>query len=135
MSRIREANLIRRAIKERWPIPKAVRGRLAKRLQEILEESKDARSVVAAARALLTADKINQEQEKRDLNLPDRRVEVSGAVRVEHEVAEYRDAFLALASGLLGTGDGPVPVDRVEQPVDPPPADRQAGPLPGLPGP
>jgi hypothetical protein len=42
------------------------------RLDEIIEESEDPRSVVNASKALIAADRLNQEQEKRDLEIPDR---------------------------------------------------------------
>lgn len=75
--RRKEINLIRRAIKERWPIKQSLRPKLAKELEEALLQNDDVRSKIAAARALLEADKLNMEQEKRDQAIPDR-VEVSG---------------------------------------------------------
>src|SRR5262249_49206470 len=66
MSGVREMNLVHRAIRERWPIPKAKRRTLVRQLIHTAATSEDARTVVAAVRALLEADKQNMEQEPRD---------------------------------------------------------------------
>lgn len=131
------ADLTRRAIKERWPIPDGIRATLPGYLAGILEDSEDARARVAAARALLAADQINMEQEKRDLQIPDR-VQVSGdpanPLKHEHTVPASLlarlDAYAAAFEGAADreeagdpSGDGP------RQPVDP--GTSQARPHPG----
>jgi hypothetical protein len=68
----RTADLVRRAIKERWPIPEHLRERLPEILASIAEKSTDDRARVAAGKTLLEADKLNQEQERRDQRIPDR---------------------------------------------------------------
>jgi hypothetical protein len=59
---IRTTRLVSRAIRERWPIPQALRGPLIERLAKVvLDPAASPREVVSAARAILTASKINLE--------------------------------------------------------------------------
>ncbi len=55
----RDRALLRRAIKERWPIPDATRDSLAAKLATVIETG-DHREVVSAARVLIAADALNQ---------------------------------------------------------------------------
>jgi hypothetical protein len=55
---------IRKAIKERWPIPAAKRGPLIKRLIEVANNRTDKRASIHAVRALLEADRLNLEELK-----------------------------------------------------------------------
>src|SRR5271166_506387 len=60
--RVQDVRLVERALCERWPIPKALRRPLIDRLGEIVQDP-DAtpREITSAARAILTASKINLE--------------------------------------------------------------------------
>src|SRR3954454_14578197 len=56
----RDTRLVERAVRERWPIPKALRGPLIERLAEIVQDpTASPREATAAARAILSASKIN----------------------------------------------------------------------------
>jgi hypothetical protein len=51
---------VERALRERWPIPKALRGPLIDRLAGIVQDPEASpREATAAARAILSASKIN----------------------------------------------------------------------------
>ena len=56
----RTADLVRRAIKERWPIPDHLRAKLPEILANIAELSPDHRARVAAVKTIIEADKLNQ---------------------------------------------------------------------------
>jgi hypothetical protein len=59
---IRDARLVERALREHWPIPEALRGRVIDCLGAIVDDAKAGpRAVTAAARALLGASRINLE--------------------------------------------------------------------------
>ena len=56
----RDTRLVERALRERWPIPKALRGPLIDRLAKIVQDPDTSpREATAAARAILSASKIN----------------------------------------------------------------------------
>jgi hypothetical protein len=56
----RETRMVARALRERWHIPKAMRGTLIDRLGRILEADESGpREIISAARAILSASKIN----------------------------------------------------------------------------
>ena len=58
----RDTRLVERALRERWPIPKALRGPLIDRLAGIVTDPETSpREATAAARAILSASKINVE--------------------------------------------------------------------------
>lgn len=62
---IQETRLWEKALKERWPIPEAMRGVIVKSLGRILVDSETSpREKTAAARALIAADQQNIEMEK-----------------------------------------------------------------------
>lgn len=71
---IRDTRMQARAIRDRWPMSDAVRIKVLKRMCKIVDEEADHsplpvpnhREVIAAARALLSADKLNLDQEKLD---------------------------------------------------------------------
>jgi hypothetical protein len=59
---IRDTRLVERALRERWPIPKAIRRPLIERLYEIIQDTESSpREVTSAAKAILTASKLNLE--------------------------------------------------------------------------
>jgi DNA polymerase II large subunit len=54
--------LIERALRERWPIPRAIRKPLIERLNEVVQDTDSSpREVVSAAKAILAASKLNLE--------------------------------------------------------------------------
>jgi hypothetical protein len=56
------AQLLRRAVNQGWPIPRPARRRAVKRINEILNsENARPRDVAAAARVLLSASRVNLE--------------------------------------------------------------------------
>ena len=56
----RDTRLVDRAVRERWPILKALRGPLIERLAGIVQDPEASpREATAAARAILSASKIN----------------------------------------------------------------------------
>ena len=58
----RDTRLVDRALRERWPIPKALRGPLIERLAKIVQDPEASpREATAAARAILSASKINSD--------------------------------------------------------------------------
>jgi hypothetical protein len=58
----RDTRLMERALRERWPIPKAIRKPLIDRLYEIVEDTGSSpREVTSAAKAILAASKLNLE--------------------------------------------------------------------------
>jgi hypothetical protein len=60
---IRDTRLVERALRERWPITKALRRPVVERLGKIVQDPKASpREAVAAARALLGASRINLER-------------------------------------------------------------------------
>jgi hypothetical protein len=72
----RDLRTIERAIRDRWPMPESVRGRVLNRLLKVLDDDAwegespfvrpSHREVIAAARALLAADALNLAQRKLD---------------------------------------------------------------------
>lgn len=55
--------IVRRALRERWPIPVEKRRDIAERVAKVAAESNDERSIVAAARVLAQMDGLNQADE------------------------------------------------------------------------
>src|SRR3954454_24852638 len=59
---IRDVRLVERALRERWPIPKALRGPLIDRLARIVQDPEASpREATSAAKAILTASRLNLE--------------------------------------------------------------------------
>jgi hypothetical protein len=59
----KDANLIRRSFKERWPISEDQRTRAVAAILYTIEESEDDRARAAAFKALVEADKLNHAAE------------------------------------------------------------------------
>src|SRR4051794_34036988 len=58
----RDIRLVERALRERWPIPKALRGPLIDRLAKIVQDPEASpREATSAAKAILTASRLNLE--------------------------------------------------------------------------
>lgn len=71
---IKDTRLYARAIRERWPIPESIKPKIIKRLVKVIDDDAwtDAerpghREVISATRALLSAEKINLDQQRLDL--------------------------------------------------------------------
>jgi hypothetical protein len=60
-----DVRTIGRAIRERWPIPAAIRKDIPEMLGAIVAGSEDERAKVAAAKVLVMMDKLNLDNEKR----------------------------------------------------------------------
>lgn len=58
--------MIKRAIRNDWPITAEMRKILVARMQEIIKTSDDDRNCIGAAKALLLADSINVKRESMD---------------------------------------------------------------------
>lgn len=91
-----DARMVGTAMRQRWPISDAIRVKLADRLSGIVLDSEDDRTVVAAAKALIDADKLNLEQEKRDS------AEATGPIKV---TVEYVDKPPTAPSSSMPEGD------------------------------
>lgn len=59
-----DAELCTKALTQRWPITTQKREAVINRLLSIVENSDDDRAIVAAARGLIAADKLNLDEEK-----------------------------------------------------------------------
>lgn len=77
---VRDTRMQARAIRERWPLPADVRVKVLKRLTQIVDADRipeageprpGHREVIAAARALIAADRLNLEQAKLDMQADD----------------------------------------------------------------
>jgi hypothetical protein len=59
---VKHTRLIERALREEWPIPASMRRPLIKRLNEIIQDTDSTpREVTSAAKAILTASRLNLE--------------------------------------------------------------------------
>lgn len=60
--------LVRRAIRNRWPVPEVLKNKAMKRAREILDSDGEDnyRHWLAAIKTVIDADKLNLEQEKMD---------------------------------------------------------------------
>jgi hypothetical protein len=90
--RIHDTRLIERALRERWPIPKALRKPLIARLAKIvMDDSNSPREVTSAAKAILTASKLNLEsitatmKAQEHEELAERLTELENQVRGKHQ--------------------------------------------------
>jgi hypothetical protein len=62
---IRTTRLLERAVRERWPIPEHLRQAIIDRQVEIATDPKyDAREATSAAKTVIAADRINQQEEQ-----------------------------------------------------------------------
>lgn len=87
---IRDTRMIEKAIRERWPIPEGKRPAIAQMLCDVAE-SKDAsdRGKIAAAKALIEIDKLNMEQERRDLAIPEYHSHAVSVVEIVEDTNWY----------------------------------------------
>ena len=96
---IRETRLWERALKERWPIPDAMRGVIVKTLAKILiDPEASAREKTAAARALMHADSQNIEMEK--MHQADEHEQRARLVEIAKHIGFSEVASLASNAGI-----------------------------------
>lgn len=114
----KDAELIRRAVKERWPIPPDIRQAVPEYLGAIVAGCEDPRARVSAARALVEMDKVNQEQERREAGLPDPNSPPDGRTAPPVVSITLVAADIAAARGLLGMEGRDLHLDGGPQPVD-----------------
>jgi hypothetical protein len=87
---IRDVRLVERALREYWPIPKALRGPLIKRLAGIVQDTNASpREVTSAAKAILTASRLNLEVVAKAIEA-DKHEDVLVRLKALEERDEYR---------------------------------------------
>lgn len=117
-----DVRLAARAIRNRWPISDSDRADVMRWLSETAATTDDDRSRIAACKAIIDADKLNMEQERRDLEIPDRvEVTATGAqpqnvtLNVFARIDSLSNAFIRAAGG---EGEGGLPCDDTGKRVD-----------------
>lgn len=85
--------LVRRAIREDWPIPPELRAKLVAQMGKVLEKSEDERNQVAAAKVLVAADAINAKREGADAAAE--KGDSGTQVNVQVNIADMRQQMLA----------------------------------------
>jgi hypothetical protein len=120
----RDTRLVERAVRKRWAIPDPLRAALPGVLGRILADPQASpRNKIAAARAVLAADALNLEQEKRDalaagelpaetnvnvtVNAVGLTLEQAGAAAKEVEAWERERGLPGPPAGGPGGGAGP----------------------------
>jgi len=87
---IRDTRLVERALRERWPIPKALRGPLIDRLAGIVQDPDTSpREATSAAKAILTASRLNLEVITKAIDA-DKHEDVLRRLKTLEERDEYR---------------------------------------------
>ena len=93
-------------MKERWPIPEAMRGVIIKSLGKILVDAESsAREKTAAARALMAADQQNIEMEK--MEQADEHEQRARLVAIAKHLGPERMSELAARTGRAIAIEGP----------------------------
>jgi len=96
---IRDTRLWEKALRERWPIPEAMRGVIVKTLAKILIDPESSnREKTAAARALMHADAQNIEMEK--MNQADEHEQRARLVEIAKHIGFSEIASLASSAGI-----------------------------------
>ena len=87
----RDTRLMERAMRERWPIPKAIRKPLIDRLYEIVEDTGSSpREVTSAAKAILTASKLNLESITATMKAQEREELIERLAELERRTESHR---------------------------------------------
>src|SRR5262245_34441373 len=104
--RRKELHLLRRAIRERWPIPEGLRPLVMAQLVLDAVNHPDARARIAAARALIAADKLNIDYLRLELD-----ADLAARIQaLEEELAElYGAGGHSQAPGTAGAEGGGQP--------------------------
>lgn len=86
----RDARLLERAVKQRWPLSESAKARAVEVVTEIIDDPDSSeRAKIASVRAMATMESQNMEQEKRDEGLP------------EHVVVHHKKAAAELSTEEL----------------------------------
>jgi hypothetical protein len=106
---IRDTRLMARAIEQRWPVPNEMRAGMIRQLMSIIA-SKDAspREKTSAFKAILAAEKQNQEDEHKliDVRIQQRNIELDAiAADLGIEVGFIEDATRQAGGGDPGVED------------------------------
>lgn len=82
-----DVSMALKALKQRWPISEDKREKIIEWLMDVAEKSDDSRARVNAGKALIEADKLNMEEEKRAAGGDILNVSLNGGnpIQVEHE--------------------------------------------------
>ena len=100
---MRQTRLWERALRERWPIPEAMRSVIVKSLAKILLDAESsAREKTAAAKALMAADSLNVQQERMDQ--ADEHERRQRMVELARQLSPGEVARLSAESGVVVDG-------------------------------
>ena len=100
---VRQTRLWERALRERWPIPEAMRSVIVKSLGKILlDANSSAREKTAAAKALMAADSLNVQQERMDQ--ADEHERRQRMVELARQLSPGEVARLSAESGVVVDG-------------------------------
>lgn len=100
---MRQTRLWERALRERWPIPEAMRSVIVKSLGKILlDANSSAREKTAAAKALMAADSLNVQQERMDQ--ADEHERRQRLVELARQLSPGEVARLSAESGVVVDG-------------------------------
>ena len=100
---MRQTRLWERALRERWPIPEAMRSVIVKSLAKILlDADSSAREKTAAAKALMAADSLNVQQERMDQ--ADEHERRQRMVELARQLSPGEVARLSAESGVVVDG-------------------------------
>jgi hypothetical protein len=100
---MRQTRLWEKALKERWPIPEAMRSVIVKSLAKILlDADSSAREKTAAAKALMAADSLNVQQERMDQ--ADEHERRQRMVELARQLSPGEVARLSAESGVVVDG-------------------------------
>ena len=104
---IRDTRLLARALMQRWPIKDEYREAIIKRLVKIVADpSSSPREVTAAAKGLLSAEKQNQDDEHKvvDVRIQSRYAELDAiAADLGVDLRTVEDASRKAEGGTIGT--------------------------------
>lgn len=118
-----ERTLIKRALRQRWPIPDVARKAAIAECRAVLANGNaPTREKLSAAKILIMADRLNLEQEKH-AEPPPPPPSPSVTVNVGLDLSTYAESFRTFAAHVLGGSTGALLPDGREQPLDTPPGD------------
>lgn len=133
----KDMRLLRRAIKEGWPISPEIRQLVVSQMALVVGRSEEERSKVAAARVLVAADAINAKREAMDTpqkllhgRMDDDTAEAANQAARDSLVA----SDIAAARRLMGVADSDISPDGGSQSVDTPHTASKATSIPSANG-
>lgn len=107
---VRTTRMLKRALKQRWPIPEEYKEAIMKRQAKIAIDSKSSpREAAAAARTIISADRLNQEEEKEEqpqqhLHLHNHQPAVNLDKLTDEELDKLEQLLLAANSRTTAVG-------------------------------